>query len=313
MSMTPGDIEPTGVAPYGGTGTWASPSSVTAGVLAGQGSADPYASYASEPQVYRRGTYLRSTGEYDVERSAPKPPVRTRNTAGLTDFSNEFYDRWDDGNFRAWFISRAVAAGMVNDPTKATVGDYWDAWSAIGKMAASARWSGTPEQYLEFRASGQRLSEKEVDQQVDAGTVLIDPNTGQPIGVIEAGEEIPEQPITTATQTTYASLNQLTARAAIDRMSQALLGRRASKAEIKRYRAAMEDLLKRNPQVSTRTTDATDPNNVKSTVTEDSAGMTQDDAVQNTQYEMQDSSEGRAYTVGSMFEDALAMMAQREN
>lgn len=231
----------------------------------------------------------------------------SRRMASMGDYQQEFFQKWDDPKFRQWFTTRAVAAGIV--PQSRTIDDYWNAWNKLGEsVAGMVGWSGTPEQYLEFIASGKKLTPQEIDAAMAKGSQLIDPATGKPYGSTSGapGAE-PVNPISTTTSTSVASLNPLAANAAVNDLAKALLGRMPSKAELRRYRRAMNGILSSNPTVTTTTTDQTDPNNVKvSTRTKD--GASAQDAVAAMQDRIEQSSEGRAFGVGKAFEDALRMM-----
>ena len=233
-----------------------------------------------------------------------------RNRTPINEYVQEFTDRWEgDLEFQTWFMSRAIAAGLVSGD-KASVADYMDAWENLGKAAAVERgtWKGTPEQLLEFLASGKNLSGGQIEEAMRNGEPLLDEN-GEPIVPGYNAKKV--NPITTIRSTSSATINREAAYAAADQLSQALLGRMASPKEMRKARAVMNRLLRDNPTVNVQTRDETDPNNVKIT-SKTTDGMSAQDAQDVVRMRMQRSSEGTAYTVGNMFEGALSMMAQKE-
>lgn len=292
-------------------------------VLGGYGSGD-YRVMASqsEPLVRRYSrTAVRTPGrriaQSMIDDSGRKITVPGRTHAvvkkpgttsvGLSAYQQEFFEKWDDPKFKAWFTSRAVASGRVS-PT-GSIEDFYFAWNKIGQDVASMPgWAGTPEQYLEWAASGRKLSAEQVQSAIDKGSALINPTTGRPWGeqAGAAGTE-PVNPIYTTTSTSVASLNPLAANAAVSDLAKALLGRMPSKAELRRYRRAMNGILKSNPTVTTTTEDRTDPNNV-TVSTRTKGGASAQDAISAVQDRVEQSSEGRAFGVGKAFEDALRMM-----
>lgn len=308
-----GDL--TYTSPY--QGNWSSPGAdytqaTVNSVLDGQGSGDARTTQTqTEPYVRRlgKGAAYR-TGGHVLDDSGRKvaPTLHAPKTATVSSYQQEFIEKWQDPKFKSWFVSRAVAAGLVSNPATASIDDYWTAWNAVGTKAASMPgWSGTPEQLLEFMASGKQFGPDSVKSAIAKGEALIDPLTGQPYGNASGVTAAAVNPIQTSTSTSYASINPLAARSAINDLSKALLGRMATNAEIARYRKAMNGILKSHPTVTTTTTDATDPNNVKtSSSTKDGASAT--DAVNAMQDRVEQSSEGRAFGVGKAFEEALRMM-----
>jgi hypothetical protein len=232
-------------------------------------------------------------------------------SAPLSTYVQEFYDKWDDPNFQTWMMSRAIASG-VNGKT-ATYGDYFDVWRTVGEAVAKGYWKGTPEQYLEWLASGQQVSPADVQKAIADGTPIFDKD-GNPIlpGVGGPGAPAePVNPITNYRSTSSATINREAAYAAVDQLSQALLGRMATKAEMRKARGVMNRMLAANPTVTTRTVDQTDPNNIVET-SHTTDGMSAADAQNALQMKIQRSSEGTAYTVGSMFEDAMRLLAAGE-
>jgi hypothetical protein len=224
-----------------------------------------------------------------------------------TQYVQEFYDKWDDQNFQTWFMSRAIAAGVKSD---ANYSDYLNVWIGMGEAVAKGHFAGTPEQYLEWIATGQQTSAEDIREAIENGTPLIDPVTGEPIlpGSPGSGKA---NPITTHRSTSSATISREAAYAVADQLGQKLLGRMMTKAEMKRARGVMNGLLRANPTVTTSTTDATDPNNVVST-SHTQQGMSATEAADALEMKIQRSSEGTAYTVGNMFEDAMRLLAQKE-
>jgi accessory colonization factor AcfC len=116
-----------------------------------------------------------------------------------------------------------------------------------------------------------------------------------------------ENPITRRTTVSSMTMNKQAAEAAVDDLARGLLGRMASGAELARYRKQINAFLKANPNVRTEVQDATDPNNIKVTSNE-KAGATPTDAANVLEMKLRRGSEGMAFNVGQMFEEALAGM-----
>jgi len=180
-----------------------------------------------------------------TEVEVPHTPV-----VPLQDFQDEFWDRWDDEGFRVWLTTRLVRAGLVGaDPTVAQVQSAWDKIGA--KAASSPGWKGTPEQLLEFFATGSRPSAEDVDAAIAAGQAAVDPVTG---GAVDVELGLAREP-TTTTSKAYQSISREQAGAVADAALRAALGREASAAEVKRFRAKIQAAFDANPSVTTTTTD----------------------------------------------------------
>lgn len=254
------------------------------------------------PANYRTGT-----GPRVIYENRPK-------SVPIDDFVQEFYDKWEDPKFQSWFMSRTLASGRTN--AKSTYEDYLNQWVDLGKSTAQGMFRGTPEQFLEWMATGQRVSADDIRRQIEEGAPAIDPVTGDPVLPTEeqyggTARTEPVNPITTYRSTSSATINREAAYAAVDQLSQALLGRMATKGEMRRARRVMNRMLAENPTVTTTTRDATDPNNITET-SHTTDGMSAADAQAALQMDMQRSSEGTAFTVGTMFEDAMRLLASKE-
>jgi hypothetical protein len=224
--------------------------------------------------------------------------------AVLDDYNAEFWNRWEDPNYQTWLLSRLVATGRakagVTGPQEAYAG-----WVQIGEEAAKAPgWKGTPEQLLEFYATGKVIDQTAIDKAMENGDLatMPDGSIADPNGVAAA-----PNPIQTSRSVSTATINPLAANAAIDQLAQSLLGRMASDKELARYRKTMNKIMSSNPTVNTRTVDSTDPDNVQITEhTKDGASAA--DAQSALQFKLQRGSEGMAFNVGKNFEQALRMM-----
>lgn len=232
------------------------------------------------------------TGAFVGAGPIPGPASITRDKPmPLESYYGEYAEKIQDSAFRDWLQKRAtVLTGMdPEDPRFLTTG--YSLWKTAGDMVAAnpkLAKSMKPEAWL--------------DQQykLAGGDALYDSILAEATKV----EEKPN-PITTQTHTQTYTITAAAAQAAIDDMSQALLGRMASGSELKRARAAMQKLL--TPTVTRTTTDATDPENVKMT-SSTKAGVGPSEARSILQMRMQRGSEGMAFNAGKMFEAALAKM-----
>jgi hypothetical protein len=249
------------------------------------------------------------TRRYESTRQASYEASRPYSVTA-SQYMQEFYDKWDDPNFQTWMMSRAIASGV--NGKNATYSDYLNVWEAAGKAVAAGYWSGTPEQYIEWIASGQQVSPEDVQKAIASGEPILDKD-GNPIlpGMGASAPAEPVNPITNYRSTSSATINREAAYAAVDQLSQALLGRMATKAEMRKARGVMNRMLAANPTVTTRTVDQTDPNNIVES-SHTNTGMSAADAEAALQMKIQRSSEGTAYTVGSMFEDAMRILAAGE-
>lgn len=275
-----------------------------------------YQSTSTDPTIPRWQTVREPVR---LPNGAPTPTLRSRQvTRGVSveDYMQEFYDKWDNPSFQTWFMSRTLAAGITNG--KSTYEDYLSAWEKIGKTAASGYFKGTPEQYLEWAATGQQVSADEIRKEIETGTPVYDPVTDAAIlpaygTTDESGQsgDTVANPITTYKQTSSATINKDAAYAAADQIGQQLLGRMLTKAEMRKAYRVMNGMLAENPTVTTTTRDATDPNNVVES-SHTKQGMSASEAEAALRQQMQRSSEGTAYTVGNMFEDAMKYLASKE-
>jgi hypothetical protein len=287
------------------------PAQIAARLLAGASSGATAASSGDSwpnTQIPRYGTYRPPSRNVGTNYVGGFSPVPRPHTVAASQYMQEFYEKWEDPNFQTWMMSRAIASGQVSGKD-GTYQDYLNLWEAAGKAVASGNWAKTPEQYIEWIASGQSVTAREVAKAIASGEPILDAN-GLPI-LPGVGENAPVNPITTHRSTSSATINREAAYAAADQLSMQLLGRMATKAEMRKARGVMNKLLAANPTVSTTTTDQTDPNNVVST-TDTTDGMSAEDAQAALAMKIRRSSEGTAYTVGTMFEDAMRILAGQE-
>lgn len=218
---------------------------------------------------------------------SPGPSTVAARSSTLDDYLAEYAEKILDPQFRAWIARRAWLD--VNDPDLAA--KAYSTWQRAGQMVGAnptLRGSMTPETWLdkEYELAGG-------DKQYDA------------LVAAQQKEEEEPNPITTTTQTQTYRITGAQAKAIVDDLSQALLGRMASGDELQRARSAMQRLL--TPTQTTTVTDATDPENVQVT-TDTQAGVGPGDAADILRRRMQRSSEGMAFSAGKMFEQALARM-----
>ena len=213
-------------------------------------------------------------------------PYQTTTRAPLSVYEGEYGEKVNDPVFRDWLLRRGVVlAGMdPEDPDFLSKG--LSLWRTAGAMVAAnptLRGSVTPEEWLDgqYRLRGG-------DSAYETLLKTLKPN-----------------PITRNVSTQTYTVTAAQAQGVIDDLSQSLLGRMASDAELKRARAVMQKLL--TPTVTTTVQDATDPNNVQTT-SHTKAGVGPGEAQAILRMRMQRGSEGMAFNVGSMFENALRRM-----
>ena len=262
----------------------------------------PYTSSHVEPS--RVQTNTRTGAKRPIRGSAVVTTSSKKYTdSSVEEFAAEFWDRWQDNNFRTWLTSRLVATGRTKAGETGPQ-EAFGAWVQLGEETAkSSGWTGTPEQLLDFYATGSRLSADAIEEAMKRGDLvtLPDGTTVDPNGPWQ-------NPIQSVTRTSTASINQSTANMSVDDLSRNLLGRMASEKELSRYRDAINGWLEQNPTVETTTTDSTDPDNVQQTTSVEDPGMSAQDALNRLEFKMRRGSEGMAFNVGKMFEDALRMM-----
>ena len=206
------------------------------------------------------------------------------NSTTLSSFVGEYANLMQKGSFREWMLKMTTVLGGMGPETKpgALLTAGQNLWEFAGKMVAAnpvLRRSMTPEEWLEQQyelAGGDAVYEKV------------------------------KSPITRETTTYTQTVTSAQAQAFIDDMSEALLGRLANDAELKRARKAVQKLM--TPTVTTSVRDATDPANVRST-SHTKTGVSASDAADVLAMRMKRSSEGTAFRAGNMFNDALAKMA----
>lgn len=238
-----------------------------------------------DPRVLRPGPSGIKTKQYTGPRSANPRGVRLQPGSTLDAYKGEFGAKIEDSEFREWLKRRAtVLAGA--DPTKPSslLSSGLGLWNSAGEFVAAnpqLRLSKTPEEWIDYQ------------YQMAGGDAAYEAAVAE------------NNPITHNRQVNTYTVNAAYAQAAINDMSEALLGRMASDAELKRARKSIQKLL--TPTVTDTTTDATDPNNTMTTQ-HTKAGVGPDDAAKLLEMRMKRGSEGMAMNVGQMFEAAMARM-----
>lgn len=205
----------------------------------------------------------------------------------LSSFIGEYSNLMRKDSFQEWMrkMTTVLGGGISEDRPGDLLQKGQNLWEFAGKMVAAnptLRRSMTPEEWLEQQyemAGGDALYKK-----IKA----------------ESNPITHERTVQTQTVTTAQ------AQAFIDDMSNALLGRLANDAELKRARKAVQRLM--TPTVTNTTRDATDPANVQVT-SKTKTGVSASDAAEVLAMRMRRSSEGTAFRAGTMFNDALSKMA----
>lgn len=217
----------------------------------------------------------------------------------LSDFNGEFVSKWQDPKFKSWFISRAVAAGLL-DPDQISISEAHKAWMKIGQSAASlgSAWADkTPEQLLEFYATGETQQTEALDGQINDGTWSDVELLGGPL-------DSEPQP-TTSVSTAYSVVDPATARAITRSVLDGILGREPTEDEYDSYVQALTLMSQSRPTVTTTTTDG--EGNTSSTTQQ---GVSQQDLQQSMVEDVATSAEGRATSVDNVFRQALDLLAQ---
>jgi hypothetical protein len=230
----------------------------------------------------------------------------TKVTAPLSSYNAEFFTRWSNPNFQTWITSRMAALG-VKDRSVENARNFWVAYGEQTSKAPGFK--GTPEQYIEYMANGGRyVQSSQVEADMANGAMAIDPATGLPVDGMSGVEGEPwVNPIQKQTTVSRTTINAADANAAVDEFSRALLGRMATEKEMGRLRKVMGKYLSAHPDVRTEVRDATNPDDVRTTVNT-KAGASAADAQKVVEMQMRRGSEGMAFNAGKMFEDALRMM-----
>lgn len=213
-------------------------------------------------------------------------PYQTTTRAPLSVYEGEYGEKVNDPVFRDWLLRRGVVLAGMNPDDPDFLSKGLSLWRTAGAMVAAnptLRGSITPEEWLDgqYRLRGG-------DSAYETLLKTLKPN-----------------PVTRNVSTQTYTVTAAQAQGVIDDLSQSLLGRMASDAELKRARAVMQKLL--TPTVTTTVQDATDPNNVQTT-SHTKAGVGPGEAQAILRMRMQRGSEGMAFNVGSMFENALRRM-----
>lgn len=222
------------------------------------------------------------------------------NKATTGDFTAEYQERLLNGGqeFRDWLARRAQVVfqkDLYPDEGGFDVISGEQVWGQIGAWTASnpnIRDNYTPEQYADKLYNGYGGN--------DAYDMYIANKTAE-------DEEEYVNPITRTQSTTTTTVPKASAEAMVDDLSRGLLGRMANAKELARYRAKINAFLAANPDVVTSVRDETDPSQVIVT-NERQAGATAQDAASALEMKLRRGSEGTAYNVGQMFEDALSKM-----
>ena len=198
-----------------------------------------------------------------------------------------------DGTFKDWLSKRAAVLfgkDLYDEKGQFNMLEGGNVWAQFGAYTSANPYlqeSLTPEQYAD-----QMYEQNGGDTTYDAWT---------------AEKEKANNPIRRRTETYTSTMNPEAAEAAVDDLARALLGRMGSSKELERYRKQINAFLKSNPTVRTSIEDSTDPANVvASTVTKE--GASPQDALSVLEMKMRRGSEGMAFNVGQMFEEALTKM-----
>jgi hypothetical protein len=210
----------------------------------------------------------------------------------------EYWERViKDESQRRWWADRAIALGLAKyDPNSRSGvaeaefmagGGVYQLWAHAGDVVRMDPTLNlmTPEAWVDglFNSNGGAAALEYAKQ--------------------SAVEEV-QNPITTNVTTSSITMNREQADAIADEVAMQVLGRMASKSEMAKARKAMNRMLAANPTVSTYTQDATDPDNLKTTV-DTKSGTSAADAAAAYEMKMRRSSEGMAFNVGKNFETAL--------
>jgi len=212
--------------------------------------------------------------------------AESKTTVPFSEYQGEYARKSMDPAFREWIQKMGVVVGNTSPTDPNFLTSLENVWSQAGAMVASNPYLAgrmTPEEWLEQQyklQGGDAAYEKAM------------------------ADAVPEEvnPITTQTSTQTYQVTAAQAQSAVDQISQVLLGRMASDAELKKARSAMQKLL--TPTVTKTVTDATDPNDVQQTVST-KAGVGPGEAIDMLRMRTQRSSEGMAFGAGKMFLEAL--------
>jgi hypothetical protein len=242
---------------------------------------------AVEPTVVRTDNYEKPTDPGVVNYGPGGVPIYKPyyRPAPLSEYEGEYAQKALDEDFRTWMEKRAVVVGKVNPEDPNWVTAIPAVWSNAGKLVGSNPYLAarmTPEQWLDeqYELNGGDAAYNAIMEKAKAA----------------------QNPIKTTTTTQTYQVTAEQAQATLDNLSQALLGRMASDAELKKARAIMQSML--TPTTTTMVTDSTDPSNVTQTQSTE-AGVGPDEAAAQMQMDMQRSSEGMAFGAGKMFIEAL--------
>jgi hypothetical protein len=204
---------------------------------------------------------------------------------------------------RKWWAERAVAMGLAAyDPTApdyvaekefSTTGgaiyQMWNLWGQNAMLNPTVN-TRTPEELLNayYNSMGGSAAFEAAKAAAEAAT---------------------PSPIQTTKQISTYTMSKAQADAIADSIATQVLGHMASDEEMKKARSAMNGMLKANPTVTTTTSDNTDVNN--QVITQHTkAGVTPDTAAQAYEMKLQRSSEGMAFNVGKLMEDAMMKLDQ---
>lgn len=219
--------------------------------------------------------------------------------SSLDRFTGEFQRRVmedKDGKFTNWLSSRSAL--LFGDDLRDKDGKFdfikgADAWGKFGFYTA-----GNP--YLQERLTPEEYADQ-MYEKAGGDSAL------EAFNKVKAEATAAENPIRTTKTVTTSTMNNAAAEAAVDDLARGLLGRMGGDKELARYRQQINAFLKANPTITTEVADATDPANVRVTNTR-REGASSEDAVNVLEMKMRRGSEGMAFNVGQMFDEALVKM-----
>lgn len=201
-----------------------------------------------------------------------------------------------DGAFKDWLSKRSAV--LFGDDLRDKDGNFdfikgADSWGKFGYYTAS-------NPYLQESMTPEEYADKMYEQ--GGGDTAYDA-----FAESKAKANAAENPIRTVKTVSTSTMNNSAAEAAVDDLARGLLGRMGGDKELARYRKQINAFLKANPTVTTEVQDATDPANVRVTNTR-KEGASPTDAVNVLEMKMRRGSEGMAFNIGQMFDEALVKM-----
>lgn len=254
--------------------------------------------------IKRPSRFVPVTGNPQLGTPPPTPTAKPVDQWATEDaYAAEYWEYVaKDPVRRRWWAQRAITMGLVEfDPEAKDLvaekefagGAIYRLWQATGETVRlnPVLNQMTPEEYVDGYYN--RLGGDEAFEAAKAATLKKIPSPIQ---------------TTTQTSTNTFTMSRPEAEAAADQIAINLLGHMATSAQLRQARSVMNGILKANPTVSTTTTvsDQTDPNNPNITSsTSTKQGASPVDAANAYEMKIRRSSEGMAYGVGKLMEDAM--------